>query len=204
MEFIVWPCVVLILVIVVIFAFKKPIERLIDRTQKVSKAGLETGQTIQSTSENPSMSKTNELLKVFDNTLLIQRETEIREFLNNAKLTNNCEREQVLIRYLAAFTVTMIFEKVYYVIFGSQLSVLMELNSAGEKGIKKEFLFTLFEKAQANYPELYTENTVDRWLGFLESFSLISQEDDNIMITIQGREFLTYIIRQGYRLDKGG
>ena len=79
MQLLAWPVVVLILGIIVILVFKKPLERLIDRTQKVGKGGLEAGSAIQTAPDQQRPSRVDELLRQFDNALLVKREVDIRK-----------------------------------------------------------------------------------------------------------------------------
>ena len=79
MQLLAWPVVVLILGIIVILVFKKPLERLIDRTQKVGKGGLEAGSAIQIAPDQQRPSRGDELLRQFDNALLVKREVDIRK-----------------------------------------------------------------------------------------------------------------------------
>ncbi|HZD70287.1 MAG TPA: hypothetical protein VFA45_15735, partial [Actinomycetes bacterium] len=85
-----------------------------------------------------------------------------------------------------------------------QISALQFLNSTGEIGIDPELLRPWFEQAAAREPEAYAGDTLDRWLGFLENYSLIGRAGPNIVITLEGREFLKYLIQQGYTLHKRG
>jgi len=204
MNYLAWPLVVFILGIITIITFKKSIERLIDRTQKVSKSGLETSQTIQIIGDKHTLSKAEQLLKEFDNALIVKMEHEIVEWLEKAEVKSSDEREKVLIRYLAGLTVTALFEKVYSLIYGSQIGVLQFLNSAGSKGVEINFIQPWFEQAAAREPEWYSGDTPDRWLSFLEVYQLITKTNTNIVITLEGREFLKYIIHQGYSLYKRG
>lgn len=204
MNFLAWPAVALILCLVAIFTFKKPLERLIDRTQKVGKSGLETSQAIQTDSEQHTVSKAEQLLKEFDNALLAKREAEIQQWLEQAQLPTGGDRERVLLRYLAGLSIVTTFEKIYSLIWGSQIGVLQFLNSAGQVGVEPEFLRPWFEQAAAREPETYAGDTLERWLGFLESNLLIAKAGPNVVITLEGREFLKYLIHQGYNLYKRG
>jgi hypothetical protein len=204
MEFLAWPVVALILGLVGMFSFKKPFERLIDRTQKVSKAGIEAGQAIQQTAEQKPVSTADELLKDFDNALVLKREAEIRQMLDNAKLPSGGDRERVLIRYLAGASLIMTFETVYSRIWGGQIGLLEYLNSAGSEGVAVPVLRSFFDGGAAREPSMYAGDTFERWLGFLESFSLILRRGESMSITLEGREFLKYIIQQGYSIYKRG
>jgi len=204
MQFLAWPAVALILGLVVIFTFKRPLERLIDRTQKVGKTGLETAGAIQPAADQQPLSKAEELMKDFDNALLLKREEEIRFWLEQAKLPAGGERERVLVRYLAGISVISMFEKVYSLIWGSQIGVLQFLNSARAEGVDPDFLRPWFDQAAAREPEAYAGDTMERWLSFLQSYSLITKAGPNFVITLEGREFLKYLIHQGYTLHKRG
>jgi len=114
------------------------------------------------------------------------------------------DRERVLIRHLAGLMVVMMFERVYSLIWGSQIGVLQFLNSAGPAGVSAEFLRPWFDQAVAREPDAYAGDTLERWLSFLESNALISRQGSNWVITLEGREFLKYIIQQGYVLHKRG
>jgi hypothetical protein len=204
MELLAWPGVALVLGLVAIFTFRKSLERLIDRTQKVGRAGIEAGQAIQQAGEQKPVSTADELLKDFDNALLVKREAEIRTMLDGAKLPSGGDRERVLIRYLAGASLTMTFETVYARIWGSQISALQFLNEAGANGVDSDLLKPWFEQAAAREPQAYAGDTLERWLGFLESFSLIAKSGSVVVITLEGREFLKYVIHQGYTLYKRG
>ena len=63
----------------IIFTFQEFYKSdLLIRTQKVSKSGIETGQAIQAASEQKLVSKADQLLKEFNNALLVKRETELQ------------------------------------------------------------------------------------------------------------------------------
>ena len=204
MEFLAWPAVAVVLGLVGIFAFKRPLERLIDRTQKVGKGGLEAGGAIQAAAEQQPLSKAEDLLKDFDNTLLVKREAEIRTWLEEAKLPLGGERERLLVRYLAGLSLITTFDKIYSLIWGSQIAVLQFLNSAGPSGVDPEFLRPWFDQAAAREPEAFDGDTLERWLGFLEGYFLIADAGSNVAITLEGREFLKFVIHQGYTLYKRG
>jgi hypothetical protein len=204
MELIVWPAIVLILGLVCIFAFKKSLERLIDRTQKVGKGGLEAAAAIQAAEGQQPASKAEEVLKEFDNELVVKREEEIQQWLQGFRLKTTEDRERVLIRHLAVLSWVKVFEKVYSLIWGSQLGVLQFLNSVGPGGADTGVVRPWFDQAAAREPNLYAGDTPERWLGFLENQGLIQKAGPNVAITLEGREFLKYIIHQGYPLYKAG
>ena len=88
MEFLVWPAVVLVLVLVFMLVFKQPITRFIDRAQKVSRQGIEAAASpaAQEASTAAKPSPADELLKSFDNALLVNQENFIRSELEKLKI----------------------------------------------------------------------------------------------------------------------
>lgn len=59
-----------------------------------------------------------------------------------------------------------------------------------------------YDTAEILYPEAYADYSFEDYIAFLESVVLISKSDDSIYITTRGREFLTYLVREGRSLLK--
>jgi len=201
MEALAWPAVVLILGLIAIFVFRSPLTRFLDRAQKISKTGIETSGA-QDTGVVVRPSPADDLLKQFDNALLVQRETFIISELDRLKIGPGGERERVLIRLLAGFSIIQAFEKAYMLIWGSQIAALQSLNSSGS--IDAELLRPWYDQAAAGETELYAAYTFEQWLGFLQRNSLIIWDSGRVQITVEGREFLKYLLHQGYSLYKRG
>lgn len=204
MQYIAWPAVVLVLGLVAIFTFRKSIERLIDRTRKVGRAGIEAGSGPQEGGVVVQPSPADQFLKQFDNALLVQREGFIRAELERLGINQPSQRERVLIRLLAALSVVQAFERAYILIWGSQIAALQFLNSAGAEGVSVEFLRPWYDQAAAREPVLYDGYAFESWLGFLQTNLLVGRRDGNVFITLEGREFLKYLLDQGYSLHKMG
>ena len=58
--------------------------------------------------------------------------------------------------------------------------------------------------AAAEEPEFYENYTFEQWLGFLSDSRLVLSQDERVAITLAGREFLKFILHQGYSLYKQG
>jgi hypothetical protein len=137
-----WPLVGLILGLVAIFVFRKPLTRLLDRTRRIGKTGLETDGQPKDLQQPVGASASEELRRLFDNALLVQREERIRAELQRLTFNDTTEREGFLIRILAAASIVQSFEQIYATIWGSQLSALQFLNSAGAAGVPVTCFFT--------------------------------------------------------------
>lgn len=202
MEFLTWPAVVLVLGVVAIFVFRQPITRFLDRAQKIGKSGIEATASAQASGVEVKPSPADELLKAFDNALLVQREEFIRKELDRLRISTGTDRERVLIRLLAALSLVQAFERTYTLIWGSQISALQFLNSAGT--VRAEFLRPGYDQAAARDPDLYRTYTFDQWLNFLQASVLVVRSGESVTISLEGREFLKYLLQQGYSLYKLG
>ncbi|MBI2152757.1 MAG: hypothetical protein HYU24_03505 [Candidatus Rokubacteria bacterium] len=202
MEFLAWPVVALILGIVAIFVFKQPLTRFLDRAEKIGKGGIQAATGAQTGGMEVKPSPADELLKAFDNALLVQREKFITAELERLHIGPGSDRERVLIRLLAALSLVQSFERTYTLIWGSQISALQFLNSAG--AVRPDLLRPEYDQAAAREPALYAGYTFDQWLHFLEVNLFILRSADTVTISLEGREFLKYLLHQGYTLYKRG
>ena len=105
---------------------------------------------------------------------------------------------------MAAASIVQEFERIYSIVWGSQLGALQFLNSAGVDGTETLSLQAWYDQAAAQYVDTYTNYTFEQWLGFLQSQQLIVRANDQVGITLEGREFLKYVLHQGYRMYKPG
>ena len=157
------------------------------------------------TSVKPSAA--DELLKTFDNQLLVEQEKLIADFLNEKNIQNVNERERVLTRYLASSYLVNRFEGIYSGVYGSQLRALEMLNESAPNGLPFAAVEAWYGVGKANYPSLYGENdeyTFERWLSYMRRMTLIITVDTSVHATVFGNEFLKYIIQNTYTLDKRG
>ena len=190
-----WPAVVLIVALVALFLFRAPFAALITRTKKVGKSGLETfdGQPPQPTEEKKGV---DEFFRGFDSPLLVEAEQLIITDLKERKIETPGDRERMLIRALASTNIVLHFERVYGLLWASQLACLRYLNPRQE-GTEVTELIPLYELGKAEYPSWYENYPFDRWFGFLRSFNLVLERDSRIFITVAGREFLKYLVATG-------
>ena len=205
LDLIAWPPAILILGITAMFLFRQPLSRLIDRTRKIGKEGLDASpqhQEVKMPELKPPAS--DELQRLFDNALLVQRESVISAELERLSFRDMTEREKFLIRLLAAAAITQQFEQTYSQIWGSQISALQFLNSLGASGGNETVLRIWYDQAAARDPQVYQNYSFDQWLNFMVSWQLILRNNQVAVITIEGREFLKYLLHRGYTLYKAG
>jgi len=185
-----WPVAGVVIAIAFFLMFRKPIIRLVDRIKSIGPKGVVTAPLEQQVPVGPAAA---ELPGVFDNQLLAQIEARITELI-----PRSAERERTLTRYTATFGIAYLFEKIYGMIWGSQLSALQFLNSSAG-GADVDDLRPFYEKsvAQTRIPN----ETFERWLSFLLAH-LVAQQGTRVEITLKGREFLKYVIDQGHTFLK--
>jgi hypothetical protein len=108
---------------------------------------------------------------------------------------NTPETTEVLIRHLAVTQLLHRGEVLYRVIFGSQLAAMHKLNVKGP--LTEAEIRPLYEKARNRYPRFYADYTFEQWMGFLLRQNGVVRENDQYMITLYGREFLSFVTGQG-------
>jgi hypothetical protein len=196
MEHIAWPAVALVLGMVFIFVFRQPVTRFLDRTRHISAPGIKAMTSVEDVIKQQSGKPVDDLLSAFDNPMLRIREKGIKEELDRRQISDPTERERALIRHLASLQNAFNFENAYRLIWGSQLAALDILNTRAE-GELPEALRPIYHKAAENNPEVYSQYSFDEWLTFLKNANLLRQDEQTLHITIEGREFLKYLIEQG-------
>ena len=106
---------------------------------------------------------------------------------------------KILTRYLAANLIYIDFERIYHNIFGSQLNLLQFLNSR-PKGENLEGLKPFYDLAVTMHPKT-ADYPFQQYLDYLINTGLIIKKEGLFYITQMGREFLEYLIKQGYSLS---
>lgn len=212
-----WAAAVLILGIIAIIRFGPHLGRLIDRAHSIggrfgvqasppeqiqagSEATLPARTALEPDSGRPALPaagepplETDDLIRGMDTPAVLTRDRYIRTQLD--RMRNRDDRERVVIRTLAAQYVLGDFNRIYSVIFGSQILVLATLNSAGDTGLSLDALRPFYDNAAQRYPEAYKNDTLERWLDFLKSSELIRDSQNGVAITQWGTEFLDHLVR---------
>jgi hypothetical protein len=113
------------------------------------------------------------------------------------------QREDLLIELLAGALTRETWERVYLLIFGSQIRLLQSLNqSLG--GLPEAEARAIYETAMTQLPELYKETPFESWIAFVETTTLVSRNVENYVLTPYGRGFLKYLVAQGLSFERMG
>ena len=112
------------------------------------------------------------------------------------------EREPFLLRVLAQSQLEATFERVYGLIFGSQIAGLRGLNTRGRVTVDgaREF----FKGVESLYADFYKAYGFEGWLGFLINNGLVTRNGDILEITDLGRDFLMYLTARRLPENKPG
>lgn len=201
MEFLVWPAVVLILVIFFLVFFKKEVSNLIARVSGVKMPGFKATTKQDVTNKPLDSASSDELMKYFDSKFLLDQEKRIKEDLKNRGINDETETIKVLTRHLAGTQVQLIFERIYTMIYGSQLLILQYLNTK-TNGDTRESIIPSYNQVVEQYPETFKNYPFEEYMSFLLNFFLIEEKNNRLYITHIGRDFLTFITQSGKPLFK--
>jgi hypothetical protein len=195
-----WPLVVFGAVIL----FRKPIDFLLRHGRfAVNKDGVEVSGPLQEQMPPPSTDTSLSSGPANPDPILDEQEGIISAHLPDAEAKFKLTRETILVKSLAEATVALHFERVYQVVWGSQIALLRNLNERGgnaDDGILKHY----YDAGQAAFPARYSDYTLQSWTAFLTGTKLIAVSDKAVNLTLPGKRFLQYLIDRGYSYGKDG
>jgi hypothetical protein len=179
--------------------FKRNLAGLIDKIRKVERTGIsmEAEQTqAQANQKEEKASDFRELMDTSSSQVLRNQEARIREGLKSKRLPNDQETIALLIRTSASLWLSLRWEQIDRLIFGSQLNALVVMN-ASALGLTMQQVGGFYEAAVAKSPDVYKNFPVEQWLQFLETHQLIIRGGNGVQITIDGKEFMVWLVNTG-------
>ena len=193
-----WHHLAFIFALVFIVIFKQPLSELIRRTTKIGKEGLTAGPAPEAQREKSDPEAVQQLLDVIGNSIVITDiESRVRTELTNKGFNTDGNTVKILIRHLAGTQLLLSFEQIHNLIFGSQIFLLKKLNEVAGQGRPLAFVNDHIDHVKSIYPSELAEWTYDQYLDFLYSRLLIVRHGDQIHITNNGVEYLTWVARNG-------
>ncbi|MBI5888237.1 MAG: hypothetical protein HZB82_05950 [Deltaproteobacteria bacterium] len=198
-----WPHVTLVFAAFFIIIFRKALNGLISRVTSIDKSGVKVAPTPEIQREEQKKEFVQELLLAAGDSVMIRDiEERIKTELTSKGLETNGDTVVVLIKHLAATQLFLKFEQTHSVIFGSQIFLLKKLNEVAGQGKPQEFIVAHFENTKKIYPATFEKWSLEQYLSFLFSWSLLTVKDNNYHITNLGVDYLTWIARYGKSEDK--
>jgi hypothetical protein len=143
-----WPAALIIIAL----AFRSEFRSLLPRLRRFGPTGAEfdAAEKQQTTSETISTTKELKELPGFPRTPAIENLE--RQFHTSLEYIEGDKRKDVLVRLLAQARLETAFERIYRLIFGSQIALLKRLN--GTSLITIDEARSLFTAYAAQFPEL--------------------------------------------------
>lgn len=186
LNIIIWPTLISILII----SFKSQISSLIDRINLVKLPGGTEIAILQEQKYDSNNPKT--LIKKYEN-IIEEQQTQ----LHSDKFT-----QEQLIQLNAIQDIIIDFERIYHLIFKSQITLLLALKQEIKAGIHQPAIENYFQQLKSKWPLIYSNWTWQNYIDFLLTRKLIMRKVDNIdffIITEYGVAFLDYITRMNYQ-----
>ena len=191
-----WPGVVLVLGVLFLVLFRRPIASFLSRATEVSKTGIKAAASQANVVEVSSSAAAEGLIRSFDSVVIRSREDAILQFLEGSGVHVAQDQVKVLARHLAVFQLGYFYQRIDRMIFGSQLEILLSLNSMASP-IPRESVRPYYDVAVAGAPEFFSTYPFDSYLGFLSSNALIKDSGGQVAITPEGRDFLVFLAQTG-------
>jgi hypothetical protein len=182
-----------VVAVIALAMFYKPIARLIDRISGASKAGITFERPQEAVEIKPALLSFVEIMKEPISASILKREKTVQSQLQAFNLKNEEEKISVLARALATSRVELEFHKISKMIFGSQVTLLVQL-SGTHNGITRQQAEAIFNQAQTTFPDLYSGKKFDEWLSYIHSSNLITSVENKIDITQYGTDFLKFLV----------
>jgi hypothetical protein len=193
-----WASALLILGVFFLLLFRPQIASFLSRATELKgpKFGIRAGEAQDQVTRLAEPSAAEDLMRAFDSVALRAREDRIRDELRKRGLTEDPKLVSVLVRHLAAFQMAYSFQRIDRVIFGSQLEILLHLNSLSAP-VPRDAVRGFYDAAAASAPDFFKPYPFDAYLKFLSSHGLIADADGQLTITAEGREFLVFLAQTG-------
>jgi hypothetical protein len=194
-----WPVLVLIVVLII----KKPIVDLINRITKIGHGGTSLEAEQQKAAEKQEkrqVSNVDRALGLFREETVDFFKSAVLQETNLESIKSDKEKVDHLVNYSIAIYIIKHYEMLYNSIYGSQISILQQLNTFASEN--NETLKRFYNYASEQNPKFYDSYPFEDYIGFLYSFNLIVVEDGNVKITILGIDFLKYLTETSKSLNK--
>lgn len=217
-----WPSVTLVGFAFFVFCFRREIAGIMarirgidskfisvstgDRQEEMAQRAPE-GDALRTLPQQPEAIPTGRNLQAeeyFQSRLLLEQAAHLDNYLHSLGLENANEREAFLLKFSASCQIALMFEETYRLIYGSQLIALQALAGHDKSIMTAVDNLRPFYHQGASMGLNHESVSFDAWLWFLTHTVLTAREDEQIGITVRGKEFLKYLVERGYPLIKGG
>lgn len=196
MELFAWPIAAVIIACSFMLIFKKQIASFLSRVREVGRSGIKAAHQEPQPPTEATTPSASDLLSAPSNPLIAQRETEISADLTSKGIADSADAVRLLARQLAIAQISLAFEFLDNVIWGSQVDLIHFLNGF-PSGVSLEELKPFYDSAAIKYPDAYKNYPFEGYVKFLVNSALIVEQNDRYLITSFAREYLVYLAMMG-------
>ena len=192
-----WPHFAFLFGLIFVLMFRTQIGSLLGRVTSIDKSGLKTQSAPDLQLEDHKRAEVaHELMQAIGSSVALNDvEGKIRAELVTKSLPVDTETSKVLLKYLAAATLSVQFEQIHSLIFGSQIYLLKKLNEVAGRGRTRDDLQKHFEHVKSLYLESFSDWNLEQYIDFLVGRSLIVENDGVFHVTNLGNDYLVWITR---------
>ncbi len=180
--------------------YKADLKALIPRLRKAGPSGVELDPPVQQSVVTTDLSGTiGKSLPGITRTVAIE---DLERILRQQfSMIPDDDRVDRLVLELSQARLTAHFERVYRVIFGTQILCLRRLNER-KSPVGLDDLKAFFSENTAPFPATYEHYGFDGWSAFMLNEMLIRNNGERIEISPVGKDFLLYMTVKGMSEEK--
>ncbi len=211
-KILVWPLAVIIIVLIIVLLLKKSIMDILSRVTKLKYGDTiaEVSQSLQDKTEKSLLGQSQsdrpnenieKALGLFSQPTLDRAKKLVEDESKINEISDINFKVEALVKYSEALYLILSFERIYNLIFGSQLYILDYVNT--DRSQAKNDLKTFYDAAKDKYPDFYSAYSYDDYFDFLVAHELvIIKSNDCCEITWLGRDFLKYLVETAKTINK--
>lgn len=200
-----WPQLILILSLVFMLVFHQNIRRMLDRAKQVGRDGVffESAQNPPPITIIEEKDKSQHLLGGLTTLLTIKDNLQIIEqHLISQNLNDDPQKIINLLKHdLADVYFILRCERVYNIIFGTQIQLLKQLQQVVPNGLSQQSIDDHFNKISKHY-DVHSNFDSNKYMFFLIQAGLVIIKDGIYHLTNFGADFLTWLQRAGLSENK--
>ena len=191
-EHLAWPGAVVVIACFALVLFRDGFSRLVDRIKGAGRDGVTFHPSQEVAKVTPhDVPRIPSVSEQAVSAVVLAREEAISVELQ--RIPEDQLKIAQLRRALATAVVEGELSRLAYVIFGSQVQLLVDL--AGTRGeLAITHARTLYDGAVAQYPAWYASRSFEDWLGFITRSNLIAASASGVSLTPYGEEFLKFLV----------
>lgn len=193
---IVWPLTLIVITVFFSVFFRNAITSAISRIKNINKSGVNLGD-IPAPEQPKAPADFQKTLDTFSRSRFkLEIEAEILKELTTKEIKNPDEQIKFLVRALSETALNLRFSKISNAIYGSQLQLLIQLNTM-RNGVHVDEANKIYNAMMRANKRSLDDFPFDKWLGFLVDQKLVQLNTNLLLISEMGIEFLEYLVRSG-------